>query len=71
MAAGDGIAVFPALDALVTRMEAGLARLEARLGELERLSTAKVAELTRPGPVLLWLAVGGFGVTLPDKKGDR
>jgi hypothetical protein len=67
MAAGDGIAVFPALDALVTRMEAGL----ARLGELERLSTAKVAELTRPGPVLLWLAVRGFGVTLPDKKGDR
>ena len=28
MATGDGIAVFPALDALVTRMEAGLARLE-------------------------------------------
>jgi hypothetical protein len=45
--------------------------LEARLGELERLSTAKVAELTRPGPVLLRLAVRGFGVTLPDKKGDR
>ena len=45
--------------------------LEARLGELERLSTAKVAELTRPGPVLLRLAVRGFGVTLPDEKGDR
>ena len=68
MATGDGIADFPAPDALVTRMEAGLTRREARLGELGRLSTAKVAELTRPGPVLPRLAVCGFGVTLPVRK---
>ena len=39
----------------------------ARLAELERASTARVADLLRPGPVLLRLAVHGFGVTLtPD-----
>ena len=36
-----------------------------RLGELEVLSAAKIADLIRPGPVLLRLAVTGFGVTLP------
>lgn len=36
-----------------------------RLAELEVLSAAKVDDLLQPGPVLLRLAVGGFGVTLP------
>jgi len=36
-----------------------------RLAELELLSAAKVADLLRPGQVLLRLAVTGFGVTLP------
>ena len=38
---------------------------DKRLGELEVLSAAKVADLLRPGQVLLRLAVTGFGVTLP------
>ena len=37
----------------------------ARLAELELLSAAKIADLLRPGQVLLRLAVAGFGVTLP------
>ena len=36
-----------------------------RLAELERLSAARVADLTRPGNVLLRLAARGFGVVLP------
>jgi len=36
-----------------------------RLDELEVLSAAKVADLLRPGQVLLRLAVSGFGVMLP------
>jgi Family of unknown function (DUF5995) len=36
-----------------------------RLAELELLSAAKIADLMRPGQVLLRLAVAGFGVTLP------
>jgi hypothetical protein len=32
---------------------------------LERLSAARVADLTRPGNVLLRLAARGFGVILP------
>lgn len=39
--------------------------LAARVAELERLSAARVADLRRRGPVLLRLAVTGFGVTLP------
>lgn len=35
-----------------------------RLSDLERLSAARVAELVKPGPVLLRLAVRGFGVQL-------
>ncbi|GAA1577748.1 MULTISPECIES: DUF5995 family protein [Kribbella] len=38
---------------------------DKRLAELEVLSAAKVADLIRPGQVLLRLAVTGFGVTLP------
>ena len=37
----------------------------ARLEELEVLSAAKIADLLRPGPVVLRLAMTGFGVTLP------
>lgn len=37
----------------------------ARLAELEVLSAAKIADLLRPGQVLLRLAMTGFGVTLP------
>lgn len=36
-----------------------------RLAELEVLCAAKVADLLRPGQVLLRLALSGFGVTLP------
>ncbi|MFI6679087.1 DUF5995 family protein [Kribbella sp. NPDC050470] len=36
-----------------------------RLAELELLSAAKIADLLRPGQVLLRLAITGFGVTLP------
>jgi Family of unknown function (DUF5995) len=37
----------------------------ARLAELEVLAAAKIADLSRPGQVLLRLAMTGFGVTLP------
>ena len=36
-----------------------------RLRDLEVLSAARVVDLLRPGPVLVRLAVAGFGVTLP------
>jgi hypothetical protein len=36
-----------------------------RLAELEVLAAAKIADLSRPGQVLLRLAMTGFGVTLP------
>jgi uncharacterized protein DUF5995 len=48
--------------------QARLASVEAynaRLAELEVLSAAKIADLLRPGQVLLRLALTGFGVTLP------
>jgi hypothetical protein len=32
---------------------------------LEKLSAARIADLLAPGPVLLKLAVKGFGVVLP------
>jgi hypothetical protein len=38
----------------------------AVLAELEKLSAARVADLTAPGQVLLKLARRGFGVVLPD-----
>ena len=37
----------------------------SRLGELEVLSAARIADLLAPGQVLLRLSVAGFGVTLP------
>ena len=36
-----------------------------RLGELEVLTAARMADLLEPGQVLLRLAVAGFGVRLP------
>jgi len=48
---------------------AGPDQLEQRLAELELLSAAKVADLLRPGQVLLRLAVTGFGVLLPPPAG--
>lgn len=44
----------------------GHAAQEARMGELARLSAARVADLRRPGQVLLRLAVRGFGVSLAE-----
>jgi hypothetical protein len=38
-----------------------------RVADLEAHSAARVADLLRPGPVLLRLAVHGFGVTLPPR----
>ena len=44
---------------------AGPAVYARRLAELESASAARVADLLRPGPVLLRLALRGFGVVLP------
>jgi hypothetical protein len=43
----------------------GDAAYRRRLGELEVLSAARVADLLAPGQVLLRLSVAGFGVVLP------
>jgi Family of unknown function (DUF5995) len=43
----------------------GPAAYADRLRDLEVLSAARVDDLLRPGPVLVRLAVSGFGVTLP------
>ena len=43
----------------------GSAAYAGRLADLEAASAARVHDLLRPGPVLLRLAVHGFGVTLP------
>lgn len=42
----------------------GQAAYLARRAELERLAAGRVADLMRPGPVLLRLAARGFGITL-------
>lgn len=47
---------------------AGATAYDERLGELEVLSAARVADLLAPGQVLLRLAVAGFGVTLPPAR---
>lgn len=44
---------------------AGEEAYAVRLGELELLSAAKIADLLEPRQVLLHLAFAGFGVTLP------
>ncbi len=43
----------------------GPSQYAVRLAELELLSAAKIADLLRPGQVLLRLAVAGFGIVLP------
>jgi hypothetical protein len=43
----------------------GASAYDDRLAELEVLAAAKIADLLRPGQVLLRLAMTGFGVTLP------
>jgi Family of unknown function (DUF5995) len=50
---------------LDTARRAGPDAYATRLAELERLSAARVADLTAPGQVVLKLAVKGFGVRLP------
>ncbi len=50
---------------LQTARMAGPATYRRRLGELDVLCSAKIADLLRPGAPLLRLAVGGFGVLLP------
>jgi hypothetical protein len=47
---------------------AGPDSLASRLAELEKLSGARVADLERPGPVLLRLAARGFGVRLAGEE---
>ncbi len=49
----------------------GADELARQLAVLEKLSAARVADLLRPGPVLLRLARGGFGVTLPPRSAAR
>jgi hypothetical protein len=44
---------------------AGADAYAVRLGQLEALAAAKIADLLRPGPLLLRLALTGFGVRLP------
>ena len=44
----------------------GLVELSTRLQELEQLSAARVADLRKPGQVLLRLSRDGFGVLLHD-----
>lgn len=43
----------------------GESAYQVRLAELELLAAAKIADLLRPGQVLLRLAMTGFGITLP------
>jgi hypothetical protein len=43
----------------------GQACLERRVAELDVAGAARINELLRPGPVLIRLAVHGFGVALP------
>jgi hypothetical protein len=55
--------------ALAGARRQGPAAYSDRLAQLERLSAARVADLTRPGNVLLRLAARGFGVLLPPEPG--
>ena len=43
----------------------GAGATERRIADLDALSSARVADLLRPGPVLLRVALRGFGVLLP------
>ena len=44
----------------------GLVELSTRLQELDQLSAARVADLRKPGQVILRLSRDGFGVLLRD-----
>jgi hypothetical protein len=57
--------VWENVGALAEARSAGEAAYVRRVGELEVLASAKVADVLRPGAVLLRLAVTGFGVRLP------
>ena len=57
--------------ALHAARTAGPAAYRRRIAELEALSAARIADLLRPGQVLLRLAVAGFGVRLPPVDGDQ
>lgn len=57
--------------ALHAARTAGPTAYRQRLAELEALSAARIADLLRPGQVLLRLAVAGFGVSLAPVDGDR
>jgi hypothetical protein len=52
-------------EALHAARLAGPDELARRVTQLEQVSAARVADLRRGGPVLLRLAVFGFGVALP------
>jgi Family of unknown function (DUF5995) len=56
---------------LARARRAGVPAYRERLAELERLVTARIVQLTRPGPVLLDLAVRGFGVRLDNHQEER
>lgn len=51
---------------LAAARRSGPGAFAGSLRELERLSGEKVADLRRPGQVILRLSVRGFGVTLPE-----
>ena len=50
---------------------AGAAAYDRRVADLSDAAAARVADLLRPGPVLLRLAVRGFGVRLPEVDDDQ
>jgi hypothetical protein len=54
---------------LHTARLAGADAYERRVADLSDAAAARVADLLRPGPVLLRLAVRGFGVRLPPLPG--
>jgi hypothetical protein len=54
--------------ALDAARQAGSAALARRVADLEEVSAARVRDLLRSGPVLIRLAVRGFGVTLPPAR---
>ena len=56
---------------LARARRAGGTTYQTRRAELERSVTARVVQLTRPGPVLLDLAVRGFGVRLETHTEDN
>ena len=57
-------------EALHVARLSGPEALARRVAQLEDVSAARVADLRRGGPVLLRLAVSGFGVVLPEEGGD-